>query len=133
MRPKSEGSGISVPVSFAFFIVSLTLWSVKDGILSIVPLLLTILISFGFMGITGIPLDIATVLVASVTLGVGIDYAVHIVSHYRNYFSENKDVRFAIEKTISVSGKAIFINVLAVSAGFLVFIFSNLVKGIFII
>ncbi len=123
----SQLSSLAIAIFLMLFIVSLTLWSFKDGLLSIIPLILTILISFGFMGITHIPLDIATVLVASVTLGVGIDYAVHIVSHYRNYFQSTQNVHKALEQTIAVSGNAIFINVLAVSGGFLVFIFSNLV------
>ncbi len=123
----SQFSSLVLAVFFMLLIVSLTLWSFKDGLLSLIPLLLTILISFGFMGFTGIPLDIATVLVASVTLGVGIDYAIHIVSHYRNYLDETKDIKTAVSQSILVSGNAIFINVLAVAFGFLVFLLSNLV------
>ena len=123
----SQKSSLIIAVVLMLIIVSLTLWSVKDGLLSIIPLLLTILISFGFMGLTGIPLDIATVLVASVTLGVGIDYAVHILSHYRNYLDETKDLKKALTETIQVSGNAIIINVFAVALGFIVFALSKLV------
>lgn len=123
---RSQISSLVAAIILMLFIVSLTMWSIKDGLLSIIPLIITILISYGFMGIVHIPLDVATVLVASVTLGVGIDYAVHIISHYNNYLGETGDVKEAIKKAISVSGNAIFINVLAVSLGFLVFVFSKL-------
>ncbi len=123
----SQLSSLALAIALMLIIVSFTLWSFKDGLLSIIPLLLTITISFGFMGLSGIPLDIATVLVASVTLGVGIDYAVHIVSHYRNYFDETKDIKKAVEQSVIVSGNAIFINVLAVAFGFIVFLMSKLV------
>ena len=123
---KSQVSSLSIAVLLMLLIVSLTMGSFKDGLMSIIPLIITIIISFGFMGFMNIPLDIATVLVASVTLGVGIDYAVHIISHYRNYYDESGNVKNAVEKAISVSGNAIFINVLAVALGFLVFVFSQL-------
>lgn len=123
----SQLSSIGLAIILMLIIISLTLWSFKDGILTIIPLILTILISFGFMGLTGIPLDIATVLVASVTLGVGIDYSVHIITHYRNFFTETKDTKLALEQTILTSGNAIIINVLAVTLGFSVFMFSSLV------
>ncbi len=124
---RSQVSSLSIAIILMLLIVSLTMWSFKDGLMSIIPLIITIIISFGFMGFVKIPLDIATVLVASVTLGVGIDYAVHIISHYRNYLDEeNGDVKKAVEKAISVSGNAIFINVLAVALGFLVFVLSQL-------
>ncbi len=122
----SQISSLIAAIILMFLIVSITMWSMKDGALSLVPLILTIVISYGFMGFVHIPLDIATVLVASVTLGVGIDYAVHIISHYKHYLQETKDVKLAVLKTISVSGNAIFINVLAVALGFLVFLFSKL-------
>jgi hypothetical protein len=124
---RSQISSLIAAIILMLIVVSLTMWSIKDGILSLLPLILTIVISYGFMGFAHIPLDIATVLVASVTLGVGIDYAVHIISHFNNYYDETKDVKLAIEKAISVSGNAIFINVLAVALGFLVFVFSQLV------
>ncbi len=123
----SQLNSLVLAIFLMLLMVSLTLWSVKDGVLSIIPLLLTITISFGFMGFSGIPLDIATVLVASVTLGVGIDYAVHIISHYRSYMKELNNVHDAVIKAITVSGNAIFINLLSVSLGFLVFLLSSLV------
>lgn len=123
----SQISSMAIALVLMLFIVSLMLFSLKYGILSIIPLVLTNIIAWGFMGFVGIPLDIATVLVASVTLGVGIDYAVHILSHFKNYYEQTNNFFASINQTIKVSGNAIIINMLAVALGFLVFIFSNLV------
>jgi uncharacterized protein len=79
------------------------------------------------MGLTGIPLNIATVLVASVALGIGIDYSIHIISHFKHIYKITGNARVAIEETILISGKAIIINVVSVSAGFLVLLFSDMV------
>ena len=79
------------------------------------------------MGLTGISLNIATVLVASVALGIGIDYSIHIISHFNHTYQITSNAKIAIEDTIMISGKAIIINVISVSAGFLILIFSEMV------
>ena len=80
------------------------------------------------MGFSGIPLNIATVLVASVALGIGIDYSIHVISNVKHLMKTNDgDISHALEETILISGKAIVINVISVSAGFLVLLFSEMV------
>ncbi len=123
----SQYTSLIIAIILMLIIVSLTLWSLRCGLMAIIPLIITIIISYGFMGYVGIPLNVATVLVASITLGVGIDYAVHIVSHYRSYKQAGLDVLEALKETIRTSGNAIFINLVAVAAGFFIFVFSKLV------
>ena len=79
------------------------------------------------MGFAGISLNIATVLVASVALGIGIDYSIHIISLFNHSKNTHGDINQAMEDTIMISGKAIVINVISVSAGFLVLLFSEMV------
>ena len=79
------------------------------------------------MGVTGIPLDIATVLVASIALGIGVDYSIHIITHFSHAYKSSGNLGKAMEETIMVSGKAIAINVMSVATGFLVLIFSEMV------
>jgi len=62
-----------------------------------------------------------------VALGIGIDYSIHIISHFNEIFKKTNDVEQALEVAILISGKAIIINVIAVSAGFLILIFSDMV------
>jgi predicted RND superfamily exporter protein len=79
------------------------------------------------MGYTGIPLNIGTVLVASVAVGIGIDYSIHVISHFKDALRKGKTVVEALHQTISISGKAIVINLFSVSAGFSVLLFSKMV------
>jgi predicted RND superfamily exporter protein len=79
------------------------------------------------MGYTGIPLNIGTVLVASVAVGIGIDYSIHVISHFKDAIRKGETVPDALHETISISGKAIIINLFSVSAGFLVLLFSEMV------
>jgi len=123
----SQISSLIISILLVLIIVGLILQSFIKGLFATIPIIATIIILFGFMGITGIPLDIATVLVASIALGIGIDYSIHIITHFSHSHKETSDLNKAMENTIMVSGKAIVINVLSVAIGFLVLIFSQMV------
>lgn len=123
----SQISSIIIALLFAIIFVGIVLRSFLSGLYAAIPIMAAIIILFGFMGLTGIPLNVATVLVASVALGIGIDYSIHIISHFNHNYEQNANAVWAIEEAIMVSGKAILINVLSVSAGFLVLVFSEMV------
>ncbi|MCB0805647.1 MAG: RND family transporter [Bacteroidales bacterium] len=123
----SQIGSLAIAIIFVVIVVGLILRSLRSGLLATFPIVASILILFGVMGLTGIPLNIGTVLVASVALGIGIDYAIHVISHFNHIFKTTGDAAVAMEETIMVSGKAILINVFSVAGGFLVLIFSQMV------
>jgi predicted RND superfamily exporter protein len=91
-----------------------------------IPIIATVLLLLGFMGFTGIPLDIATVLVGSIALGIGIDYSIHVITGFNTFLNHHEDTEKALELTILTRGKAVIINVVSVAAGFLVLLFAQL-------
>jgi predicted RND superfamily exporter protein len=123
----SQLGSLSIALVFVVVFVGILLRSFSSGIYATLPIFAAILILFGFMGYAGISLNMATVLVASVALGIGIDYSIHIISHFNHVYKITGNAILAIEETIMVSGKAIIINVISVSAGFLVLVFSDMV------
>jgi predicted RND superfamily exporter protein len=123
----SQYSSLLIAIFMVVLIVGLILRSASKGIFAAIPVVATIIVLFGFMGITGIPLDIATVLVASIALGIGIDYSIHVITGFNKHLISHGDTEKAIEETILLSGKAVIINVISVSAGFLVLLFSQIV------
>ncbi|MFA5772906.1 MAG: MMPL family transporter, partial [Thermoplasmata archaeon] len=123
---QTQRQSMFLAIILAFALVALMFKSVKKGLYSIVPMTISIIVLYGFMGWAGIPIDIATVLVASISIGVG-DYAIHIISGFNHYFKLEQDVNTSLRKSIQISGRAVIINVLSVSAGFFVLIFSHLV------
>lgn len=124
---KSQYTSLIIAIIMVLLIVGTVLRSITKGIYATIPIIATILILFGFMGLTGIPLDIATVLVASITLGIGIDYSIHVITGFNSHLKESGNAEKAIEKTIIISGRAIIINITSVTAGFLVLLFSQIV------
>ena len=123
----SQANSLILAIILVFIIVALLLKSPLKGFFAIIPIGATLLLLFGFMGFTGIPLDIATVLVGSVSVGIGIDYAIHMITHFEEDYKKTKNIQSALGESIKISGRAIVINVLSVSLGFLILLFSNLV------
>jgi hypothetical protein len=123
----SQLGSLAIALLFVIIIVGAILRSFAAGIYAAIPIVSAILILFGFMGYTGIPLNIATVLVASIAMGIGIDYSIHVITHFNDSLHKGASIRQALNDTIVISGKAIIINVISVSAGFLILLFSEMV------
>ncbi len=123
----SQFQSLAYALILVVLVVSLLLRSISSGFYSIIPIIATLVVLFGFMGLSGIPLDIATVLVGSVSIGIGVDYSIHMISHLRHEMKLNGKIGEAINHALKVTGRSIIINVTAVSFGFMVLLFSNLV------
>ncbi|MDT8393651.1 MAG: efflux RND transporter permease subunit [Bacteroidales bacterium] len=125
---RSQFGSLSIAIVMVIIFVGLMLRSLKTGIFATVPIVASIIILFGVMGFAGIPLNIATVLVASVALGIGIDYSIHVINNVKHLMrTVEDDMSHALEETILISGKGIVINVISVSTGFLILLFSEMV------
>jgi predicted RND superfamily exporter protein len=123
----SQIVSLIIATIFVIGIVSLILWSFSKGLLASIPIAVTIIILFGTMGLSNIPLNMGTVLVASIAMGIGIDYSIHFITHFNDGLKMGLPVQEAIVATMKMSGKAILINFGSVSGGFLVLVFSKLV------
>ncbi|MBN1858545.1 RND family transporter [Candidatus Bipolaricaulota bacterium] len=112
-------------VGVAAAIVACLMGSIVAGLIAAIPLALTILASFAVMAITGTSLNIATSMISSVTIGVGIDYAIHFLARYRREYRQTRDATHAAVATAGTAGQAILFNAIAVLAGFLVLLASK--------
>lgn len=106
-------------------IVVLIMKSLLLGVITALPLMVTIGIVFGIMGYGGIPLDFATTMIASICFGIGIDYAIHFVSRYIQERAAGLDHAGAVDATIRSTGMGIFFNALTLILGFGILVLSN--------
>src|SRR5690606_34020760 len=81
--------------------------------------------NFGFMGWAGMPFDVITALVASIVVGVGIDYSIHVYSRYSEERRAGRPPQAAAMATLATTGRAVLLNAAAVAAGFLVLLLST--------
>ena len=108
----------------AIFLMLLILFrSLLTSLIVIFVPLVAVGFVFSFMSLFSIPLDIMTITIASISVGMSVDYAIHIAWRFRE---EQKISRSNAEiNTINSSGQAVLITAMTVIVGFLVFIFSN--------
>jgi len=107
------------------FLISMVIFrSVLAGFLILVPLVATVFVNFGVMGLIGIPLNIPTSLVSAMAVGIGADYAIYLSfrmrEELRSGVSEAEGLRAAF---LSAGKAAIFVST-AVAGGFGVLVFS---------
>ena len=121
-----EGQIWSILMSLGLVLILLSFMfkSIKAGLICSFPITITALISFGVMGLLNIPLSTTTALLSSIAIGIGIDYAIHFIQHYRMNLENNTSALEAIYATMAQTGKAILFNAIVVIAGFLVLLFS---------
>ncbi len=116
-------------------IVTLILFdSFKVGLISLIPLSFAVIVNFGIMGFTGIVLNIGTSLIASFTIGIGIDDTIHFLLNLRKEMKSNnmryrdlkkEEVEALIYNNLKYTSKAIVFTSLALIFGFMVVIFST--------
>lgn len=124
---KSQVQSLLIALVLIFLIMAIQTHSVSGGLMGLIPIFFTLASIFGVMGYFKIPLDIATVLVGSISIGIGIDYSIHFINRFKREFQQNHNELEALDKTLETTGRAIVINVITVMLGFLVLIFANLI------
>ncbi|MCM1321477.1 MAG: efflux RND transporter permease subunit [Bacteroides sp.] len=112
-------------IAMVFVIIALSFKSPVAGIIGAIPLAFTIILNFMTMGFTGIRLDWVTSIIASVAIGIGIDYTIHFMESYKAQRGQSRDVEEVTLKTFAVAGHGILTNALAVGLGFLVLVLSK--------
>jgi len=117
---------LALAILLIFVLMVIISRSITYGTFCAIPVSLTVVLNFGIMGWFKIPLDVASATIASITIGIGIDYAIHFFSRYKEERTIGKSVEEAIKNTISNTGQAISYNAAAVGLGFLVLIFSSM-------
>jgi predicted RND superfamily exporter protein/outer membrane lipoprotein-sorting protein len=122
-----SGTFISLGIALViiFVLLSIIFRSMSAGLLGIIPVTISVVALFGIMGLSGVRLDVATALLSSVMIGVGIDYTIHFLWRYREERREKRSAREAIITTITTTGRGIIFNALSVIVGFVVLIISS--------
>ncbi|MDR2068722.1 MAG: MMPL family transporter [Spirochaetaceae bacterium] len=123
---QSQLTSVLISLFMVFLIIALSNRSLAAGLIGIAPLSISILINFAVMGFLGIKLNIGTTMVASISVGIGIDYTIHYLGAYkREYLASGGGRGDFLWRTFATSGKAIIINAVSVGAGFGVLAFSR--------
>jgi predicted RND superfamily exporter protein len=129
---ESQIISILFSVLTVFIIIAVSNKSVIAGLICSVPIAIAILIYFAIMGFFNIELNVATALIGSLAVGIGIDYSIHMLEAYKREWQKTKGEGDYLRRTFMSSGKAVIINAISVGLGFAVLMLSNiLILGTF--
>jgi len=123
----SQLSSLGLAVLLAMVMLMIQFRSLLAGLLGMLPMALTLVVNFGVMALLGIDLDPATVLIASLVVGVGIDYTIHFMARTRQELMRGAEPASAFPLVLRTVGRAILINAITVMGGQLVFLAGDLV------
>jgi hypothetical protein len=105
--------------------------SITLSIIGIIPNLLAISIVLGIMGLMDIPLDMMTITIAAITMGIAIDNSIHYIYRFREEFAKNDNYAETLKLCHGNVGKAIFNTSITIIFGFSILIFSNFIPTIY--
>lgn len=99
-------------------ILLLVFGSFKVGMIALIPNLIPALLTLGLLGITGVPLDFFTMMLAPIIIGISIDDTVHFISNYQLQLAKDNDVNAALRRTMEETGPGVVFTSLILGLGF---------------
>jgi hydrophobe/amphiphile efflux-3 (HAE3) family protein len=115
---RGQASSLIFALVTVMILLAIIFKSVKGGLTGIIPLAGSIVVLFGFMGITGIALDSATALLSSIMIGVGVDFTIQYIWCFNSNIRKGLSHADATVASIKIIGRSIIINAVSVTAGF---------------
>lgn len=119
----TKGQVMSFGLAFIFvgLCMAAVFRSVSLGLLAMIPNVFPIALTFGVMGFTGTSLNLGTVMIASIAIGIAVDDSIHFVSHYRRHLQNGLAPEAAIRATTTGVGMALLNTSVVLVLGFSVF------------
>ncbi|QOG13253.1 efflux RND transporter permease subunit [Arcobacter sp. FWKO B] len=114
-----------------FFMFIVLFRSILIAFIAITVNLIPIGIVFGIMGVFSIPLDIMTITIAAISIGIGVDDTIHYIHRFKEEFKKDHNYTNAMIRSHASIGYAMYYTTLVVVCGFSILILSNLVPTIY--
>ena len=105
--------------------------SVKVSLIAITPNFLAAATVLGAMGIFGIPLDMMTITIAAITIGIGVDHAIHYITRFKREFIIDKDYIASMHRAHASIGQALFYTSSTIIVGFSILTLSNFIPSVY--
>ncbi len=99
----------------------LLIGNIRIGLVSMIPNLTPIILTLGLMGWLDLPLDLFTMLIGSIAIGLAVDDTIHFMHNYRRYHHDSGDVKEAVRKTLHTTGRAMFVTTAVLATGFFLY------------
>lgn len=127
----SQIKTLGLVIIVLFFMFLILFRSLKISIIALTPNLLSIGSVLGLMGILNIPLDMMTITVAAISMGIAVDNTIHYIFRHKNEYQKSRHYLVAMKNTHNSIGYALYYTTLTIIVGFSILIFSNFIPSIY--
>lgn len=118
-----------------FLAIGLMFWvlfgSLSLALLALAPNVLAAGLVLGLMGLAAIPLDIMTITIAAIVVGIGVDDCIHYIHRFRREFAIDGDYHAAMHRSHGSIGRAMFYTTLTIVVGFSMLTLSNFTPSLY--
>jgi predicted RND superfamily exporter protein len=119
-------------VMFGIFVMFMILFkNIKLSLIGIVPNFIAAFFILGIIGLLGIPLDMMTITIAAITIGIAVDNSIHYIYRFKEEFEKNKNYDKALKLCHSTVGVAILNTSITIVFGFSILVFSKFIPTIY--
>jgi predicted RND superfamily exporter protein len=121
---------IIIPLVFALIFLSVAAFysSFHAGLIMLVAMSFATVLTYAYMGLTGIGINVNTVPIIAVGIGVGIDYSIYLMDRIRSEFYDGQDLHEAIKSALETTGKAIGFTAAVLICGVMMWVFVSDLK-----
>ena len=113
-------TSLPIAVVATFILLLITMKSLRYAFATIVPIILVVTWLYGLMYLLGFSLNFVTAMIGAISIGIGIDYSIHITERFRQEFKQSNSKKIAIEKSINGTGLAVVASALSSIVGFII-------------
>ena len=117
---------------FALLIITplmiLLIGSIKRGLVAMIPNLIPVYVVIALMGFSDIPLDMTTLLIGGVVIGLAVDDTIHFMHKFNRYYEDTGDPEQAVHQTLVTTGSALLFTSIILGLGFGVFMAAYMVN-----
>ena len=114
---------------FAMFMILFK--NIRLSFIGIVPNFIAAFFILGIIGLLGIPLDMMTITIAAITIGIAVDNSIHYIYRFKEEFEKNKDYNKTLKLCHSTVGVAILNTSITIVFGFSILVFSKFIPTIY--
>ena len=114
---------------FAMFLVLFK--NIKLSLIGVVPNFIAAFFILGIIGLLGIPLDMMTITIAAITIGIAVDNSIHYIYRFKEEFNKNNDYEKTLKLCHSTVGVAILNTSITIVFGFSILVFSKFIPTIY--
>ncbi len=116
-----QTEAISITIAVALGVLALFFWVTLRqpalAIIAVVPVVFVLIWVLGTMALVGIPYSLVTSIITALSIGIGVDYTIHIIHRYREEYSHQRDPEHAAVRTLATTGSALLGSALTTALG----------------